>query len=63
MITNEALTLKSGINEVKLRLINLGMTIESGSLNKEEIMGEILKCIDDLEGIDDSIKVEVSNEV
>lgn len=60
---NEALTLKSGVNEVKLRLLNLGMTIESGSLKKDEIMNEVLKCINDLEGIDDSLKVEVKNEV
>jgi hypothetical protein len=63
MNTNEALTLKSGINEVKLLLINLGMTIENRTMKKDEVMGEVLKCIHDLEGIDDSIKVEVSNEV
>jgi hypothetical protein len=32
-------------------------------MKKEEVMGEVLKCINDLEGIDDSIRVELNNEV
>ncbi|WGG47699.1 hypothetical protein [Rossellomorea sp. DA94] len=63
MGTNEALTLKSGINEVKLRLLNLGMTIESGTVKRDEVMGEVLKCINDLEGIDDLIKVGFTSEI
>jgi hypothetical protein len=62
MKTNDALTLKSGINEVKLRLINIGMTIENGKMKKDEFLSEVLICIRDLEGIDGSIRVEANNE-
>ncbi|MGM0867491.1 MAG: hypothetical protein ACQEWF_22805 [Bacillota bacterium] len=63
MTNNETLTLKSNLHEVKLKLINLGMSLEDEPFTKEGAFQVFVECIHQIEEIDDSVKVVNIDEI
>lgn len=63
MKTNEVLSIKAEINELKLKLINMGLSLDDAAYSKEDALPELLECILSLNEIDSLIRFEIKNEV
>ncbi|WP_156029981.1 hypothetical protein [Rossellomorea vietnamensis] len=52
MKTSELLSIKAEINQLKLKLINMGLSLEDKAYHKEDALFEIMECIYTIEEID-----------
>ncbi|UXH44467.1 hypothetical protein N5C46_23100 [Rossellomorea vietnamensis] len=63
MKTSELLSIKSDLNRLKLKLINMGLSLEDIAYSKEDALSEVLECILTLDEIDSLIRFESKYEV
>jgi hypothetical protein len=54
---NGTLTTKATLNELKLKLIYLGMDLEDPPYKKEQALQEVIQCIKMVEEIDETFKL------
>lgn len=53
---NKIFTTKATLNELKLKLIHLGMDLEDRPITKENALEDVLICINMVESIDETYK-------
>lgn len=63
MKTCEILSIKSELNRLKLKLIDMGLSLEDSAYSKEDALIEVMECIHTIEEIDSLLRCEIQNEV